>query len=281
MKADRSPITDHRSPDAAPRRVVGYVRGSTDEQLNTLEAQENQIRAYCAYKNLDLVKVYIESGESGSVSFYERPVACQMLQDIGTNLEKPGISFREDGLLASRLNNSPISGIVITKLDRGFRNALDCLFTLDNLASRGIGLHLLDIQLEPDTPVGKLLVTMLAAIAEFENKRRSERQVAAFAVMKAKGQRCGTVPYGWQLASIDTEHRAMTLTPDEEEQRVLRQIVIWIEVDRLAITRIAKLLNEAGTPTKQGGKKWFPATVGSVYQHRRLAAASQSEQKAA
>jgi len=250
-----------------PAKVVGYVRGSTDEQLNTLEAQENQIRAYCAYKNLDLVKVYIESGESGSVSFYERPVAAQMLQEIGTNLEsrKPGISFREDGLLASRLNNSAISGIVITKLDRGFRNALDCLFTLENLTARGIGLHLLDIQLDPDTPVGKLLLTMLAAIAEFENKRRSERQVAAFAVMKSKGQRCGTIPYGYQLSTINSQ-----LVEDPEEMRVLRQIIHWIEVEHMAVSKIARLLNEAGTPTKQGGKKWFPGTVSSVYKHRRI-----------
>ena len=90
------------------------MRGSTDEQLNTLEAQENQIRAYCTYKHLELVRVYprcshgpvgrsscdkelrggepatgrwlqriIDKGESGSTSFYERPAACEMLAWIG------------------------------------------------------------------------------------------------------------------------------------------------------------------------------------------------------
>jgi site-specific DNA recombinase len=241
-----------RNPQSAFPRVVGYVRGSTDEQLNTLEAQENQIRAYCAYKNLELARIFTDKGESGSTSFYERPAACEML---------------------AQMTDMGATGIVITKLDRGFRNALDCLFTLDNLASRGIGLHLLDIQLEPDTPVGKLLVTMLAAIAEFENKRRSERQVAAFAVMKSKGQRCGTVPYGWTLS-----HVTETLSPDEEEQRILRQIVHWIETDKMAVSKIARLLNEAGAPTKQGGKKWFPATVASVYKHRRISELSGNQE---
>jgi site-specific DNA recombinase len=239
--------------NASTSRVVGYVRGSTEEQLNTLEAQENQIRAYCAYKNLELVRVFVDQGESGSTSFYERPAACDML---------------------TQMSDLGATGIVITKLDRGFRNALDCLFTLENLTARGIGLHLLDIQLEPDTPVGKLLVTMLAAIAEFENKRRSERQMAAFAVMKSKGQRCGTIPYGWVQVHVVVEGQATgpeTLAPDEEEQRVLRQIVYWIEVEHMAISKIARLLNEAGTPTKQGGKKWFPGTVSSVYKHRRIA----------
>jgi DNA invertase Pin-like site-specific DNA recombinase len=283
-----NPKSEIRNPKSA--KVVGYVRGSTEEQQNTLEAQENQIRAYCAYKGLDLVKVYIESGESGSVSFYERPVAAEMLSAIGNrnlsgNLESKNCSdSKTDSCVPASL--SDISGIVITKLDRGFRNALDCLFTLDNLAARGIGLHLLDIQLEPDTPVGKLLVTMLAAIAEFENKRRSERQVAAFAVMKSKGLRCGTIPYGWEL-STDSQHPNSLadsnlrksvqsvdgfLVPNEEEQRVLRQIVQWIETDRYGISKIARLLNNAGTPTKQGGKKWYPATVRTVYEHRRLTA---------
>lgn len=233
-------------PTASPTRtVVGYVRGSTEEQQNTLEVQENQIRAYCAYKNLELVKVFIDSGESGGSSFFERPAACDMLANL-------------DALGAT--------GIVITKLDRGFRNALDCLFTLDNLATRQIGLHLLDIQLEPDTPVGKLLVTMLAAIAEFENKRRSERQKDAFKVLKGNNKLCGTVPYGWTLNS-----QLLTLNPDPEEQRVLRQIVTWIETEKMPVSKIARNLNNAGTPTKNGGKKWFPATVASVYKHRRVA----------
>jgi DNA invertase Pin-like site-specific DNA recombinase len=231
-------------------RVVGYIRGSTEEQQNTLEAQRQQIEAYCTYKQLDLAACFVDEGESAySVSFYERPKAAEMV---------------------SRMAEFGATGIIITKLDRGFRNALDCLFTIDQLKKQGIGLHLLDIQLDPNSPVGKLLITMMAAIAEFENERRSERQKQCFAVIKAQGKRCGGIPYGWVRAGL--ADKDAPLLPDEEEQRVLREIVRLTEKEKMGPSTIAGILNKAGTPTKNGGKKWFPATVESVYKHRRLAA---------
>jgi putative DNA-invertase from lambdoid prophage Rac len=244
----------------AAKRVVGYVRGSTDEQLNTLEAQENQIRRYCEYKNLELIEVFTDSGVSGTTPFFERPAACEMMM---------------------RMNDLGATAIVITKLDRGFRDQPDCAFTVDNLTKRGIGLHLLDLPI-PDlnSPEGKMILGVFALLAQFENERRSQRQKDAFALIKSKGQRCGTIPYGWQIRQ--NEHNGQNhsdnfvnsveknLVPDEEEQRVLRQIVHWIEVDGFGVSKIARLLNDAGAPTKQGGKKWFPATVASVYKHRRL-----------
>src|SRR6266567_2936767 len=130
------------------KRVVGYVRGSTEEQQHTLEAQRVQIEAYCAYKRLEIAEIFVDEGEHGWVSFYERPAAPML----------------------SRMSELNATEIIITKLDRGFRDALDCLFTIDQLKKRGIGLHLLDIQLDANSPVGELVVIMMAGIAQFENR---------------------------------------------------------------------------------------------------------------
>jgi DNA invertase Pin-like site-specific DNA recombinase len=225
-------------------RVAGYIRGSTDEQVNTLDAQRAQIAAYCEFKGLHLVECFVDQGESGTTPFFERPKAAEMV---------------------ARMTELDATGIVITKLDRGFRNALDCLFTIEQFKRQGLGLHLLDIHLDPTSPVGELLITMMAGIAQFENRRRSERQKAAFAVLRAQGKRCGAVPYGWTLGLGDL------LVSKDEEQETLRRIVAWSEDDGLGPSTIAGLLNRKNIPTKNGGKKWFPATVESVLKHARLA----------
>jgi DNA invertase Pin-like site-specific DNA recombinase len=247
------------------KTVQGYVRGSTKDQQNTLAAQRKQIEDYCAYKGLRLAGVTVDEGESAfEVAFYERPMVAAMLAQMTAN---------------------GATGIVITKLDRGFRNALDCLFTLENLKSRGINLHLLDLGLEPDTPVGKLLLTMLAGIAEFENKRRSERQLAAFAVMRASRQRSGTVPYGWDAVPSrcgrvsKTGRPAEDLVPNEFEQGILHRILAAAQTgttDR----QIARQLTQQSIPTKNAGKtmrragrefvvsaQWTAAQVRSIRQN--------------
>lgn len=235
------------------KRVVGYIRGSTDEQQNTLTAQRVQIEAYCAFKGLTLLKCFIDEGESAfSVDFYERPIAAEMI---------------------TRMTEIGAASIIITKLDRGFRNALDCLFTVQDLESRGIGLHLLDLQLDPTSPIGKLLLTMLAAIAEFENKRRAERQMAGFAVMRSQGQRTGTVPYGWEARpsrrQSKTGRQADDLAPIHHEQEWLVKMCEgdWHDV---SANEVARRLNAAGIPAKKGGK-WYGATVQSVRQHALIA----------
>jgi site-specific DNA recombinase len=217
-------------------RMVGYIRGSTLDQQNTLLAQRTQIEHYTAYKQAALAKVFVDEGESAfSVDFYERPVVQQMLLWMKEN---------------------SAASIVITKLDRGFRNALDCLFTVENLAERKINLHLLDIGLDTTTPVGKLLLTMMAGIAEFENKRRAERQVLGFSVMRRAKQRCGAIPYGWDAVTSDrtskTGRKADDLVANQTEQIVLQQILVWNH--HLSDNEIARRLNAAGIPTKNAGK---------------------------
>jgi DNA invertase Pin-like site-specific DNA recombinase len=234
-------------------RVVGYVRGSTDEQQNTLVVQRQQIEAYCTFKQLDLVGCFVDEGESAfSVDFFERPIAAEMI---------------------TRLAELGATAVVITKLDRGFRNALDCLFTVQSLEQRGIGLHLLDLQLDPTSPTGKLLLTMLAAIAEFENKRRSERQIGSFQVMRQQGQRTGSIPYGWDTApssrTSKTGRAADDLIPNAVEQEWL---VLFCEGDwkDVSANEVARRLNQRGVPAKRGGK-WYGASVASVREHAIIA----------
>ncbi|MBT2733687.1 recombinase family protein [Bacillus sp. ISL-7] len=59
--------------------------------------------------------------------------------------------------------------IVITKLDRMARNTKDALDTIEHLKEKGISLVILNMGgqiVDTSTPIGKMLVTMLAAVAE-------------------------------------------------------------------------------------------------------------------
>ena len=81
--------------------------------------------------------------------------------------------------------------LVVTKLDRLARSTRDLLNILNSLEKKQVRLHVLDQQIDTSTPAGMLLVTMLGAIAAFENDLRKERQTDGIALAKRKGVQFG------------------------------------------------------------------------------------------
>ena len=122
--------------------VVGYARVSSVGQ--SLEVQTDKLQSFgCA-------KIFNEkaSGLDGN-----REQLKQCLEYL-----------REDDTL------------VITKLDRLARSTLDLCKIKDELEQKSVELVVIDQQIDTSTPTGKLLFTMLSAIAEFETNIRAERQ---------------------------------------------------------------------------------------------------------
>ncbi len=81
--------------------------------------------------------------------------------------------------------------LVITKLDRLARSTRDLLNILNRLDKKQVKLHVIDQQIDTSTPAGMLLVTMLGAIAAFENDLRKERQTDGIALAKRRGVKFG------------------------------------------------------------------------------------------
>ena len=90
--------------------------------------------------------------------------------------------------------------LVITKLDRLARSTRDLLNILNSLERKQVKLHVIDQQIDTSTPAGMLLVTMLGAIAAFENDLRKERQTDGIALAKRKG-----VQFGHKKALSDSQ----------------------------------------------------------------------------
>jgi len=141
--------------DGTPR-CFGYARVSTERQSNeghSLADQEQRIRGYAQSAGLTLDGMFVEAGVSGGKRLSLRPKGAELLATL-----RPG------------------DHVVSTKLDRCFRSACDALNVAEDFRSQGIHLHLLDIGGDcTGNGVAKLVFNILAAVAEMERGRISER----------------------------------------------------------------------------------------------------------
>jgi DNA invertase Pin-like site-specific DNA recombinase len=104
--------------------------------------------------------------------------------------------------------------LLVTKIDRMARSAADFYAILKSLADKGVGFKALDdADADTTTPSGKLLLGILALIAEFENDIRRERQMDGIAKAKAKGTRFGRKPKATpdKVAEIKGMRETMTV----------------------------------------------------------------------
>lgn len=84
--------------------------------------------------------------------------------------------------------------VIVTKLDRIARSTKHLLQIVDELNANGVTFKVLNIDLDTSTPTGKLMLTMLGAIATFEREMMLERQAEGIAKAKEAGKYKGRKP---------------------------------------------------------------------------------------
>ena len=145
--------------------IIGYARTSTVEQDAGLEAQERDLKA------AGCERVY---AEQVSAAVTKRPQLAEALRFV-----------REGDTL------------VITKPDRMARSTADLLAIVKELESKKVNLRVLSMggqTLDTASPTGKLMLTMLGAIATFERDLMLERQKEGIAKAKAERRYKGRAP---------------------------------------------------------------------------------------
>jgi DNA invertase Pin-like site-specific DNA recombinase len=206
-----------------------------------LDAQAQRIRAYCGMKGLDLIEIVTDAGVSGG---------------------KP-LAKREGGQrLLAALKARTAEAVVMLKLDRMFRNAGDCLATVERWERAGISLHIVDLggnATDTTSAAGRFMLVVLAGAAEMERNLTRERTRSAMAVKRANGQRIGTVPYGCDLADDGT-----TLVPNESEQAVIADVKA-MRARGMKLQQIAADLTAREVPTKTGkSARWTHQSVARI-----------------
>ena len=147
MKKQHFELGQNLVPKVKEKKVMvyGYARVSTKGQLdgNSIEEQTTAIKRI--YENAEIV---IESYSGAK----ERPLFNEILNKATEN-----------------------DYIVVTKLDRFCRSTKEGLEYIDFLMNKGVKIHILNMGLIENTPMGRLTVTNLLAFAEFERAMIVER----------------------------------------------------------------------------------------------------------
>ncbi|MFE7064589.1 recombinase family protein [Sutcliffiella sp. NPDC057660] len=223
-------------------RAIGYVRVSTDKQLDntSIEKQKEEIEKYCKNNQLTLVHIYDE-GAFSAENIKDRKQFKHMYQH----------AFDKD---------EDIDYVVVLKSDRISRDNLDALYIYKRLT--GANKHLICIADNIDTrdTNAKLLYQVMSLVAELERDMIRFRTSTGMEKNAELGNFNGGKVYGYY-----TENKELKLDPNEA--KVVRYIFEKYAIDQWGYRKIASNLNEQGIKTKNE-KHWSITSVKTILNNR-------------
>jgi site-specific DNA recombinase len=206
-------------------KAVAYLRVSTEDQAVkgvSLEAQRVKIEAYAGLYDLDLVAMLEDAGMSART------------------LERPGLQAA-----LAMLARGEAQALIVLKLDRLTRSVRDLGDLLEGPFARAALLSVSE-QIDTRTAAGRLVLNVLASVAQWERETIGERTATAMAHKKTKGERVGAVPYGYGLGAD-----GHALVPVAAEQAVIAE-ARRLKASGLALRAIAAELERAGMVARNG-----------------------------
>jgi putative DNA-invertase from lambdoid prophage Rac len=145
-------------------RTFAYCRVSTSDQTTANQLQEIESQGF----SVEPKRVVMET-VSGSVAAMERPGFSKLIDRM------------EEGDV-----------LIVTKLDRLGRNAMDVRATVERLAASGVKVHCLALGgVDLTSAAGKMTMGVIAAVSEFERDLLIERTQAGLSRAKAQGRSLG------------------------------------------------------------------------------------------
>lgn len=203
------------------KRCVLYPRVSTEMQVDgySLEGQKTMLTRFADREEMVIVDTYEDAGKSGK-SIEGRPAFQKMLRDI------------EEGL--------DIDYVLVYKLSRFGRNAADILNSLELIQSYGVNLICIEEGIDSSQTSGKLLISVLSAVAEIERENIIEQTMnGRREKARQGGWNGGFAPYGYAL--VDNK-----LVIAEAEAVAIRRIFELYTSSEIGLGGVANQLNLEG-----------------------------------
>lgn len=218
-------------------KAVGYIRVSTAEQAEegiSLEAQEGRIKAWCALHGHELASVHRDVLSGGRADNRPALQAC----------------------LTQTCKSKAV--LVVYSLSRLARSTKDAILISERLNKAGADLASLSENIDTTSAAGKMMFRMLAVLAEFERDQIRERTSAALQHKKSRGERVGTLPYGYRMACD-----GVRLEEDPAEQEVVR-LVQCLRERGMTLSAINQELGRRGIRNRNGNTNWRLNTLSTI-----------------
>jgi DNA invertase Pin-like site-specific DNA recombinase len=149
-------------------RVAIYARVSTANNGQDPSLQTRELQEYCVRRGWIVSGEYVDVGISGTKE--KRPELDRLMIDA---------------------HRRRFDAVIVWKFDRFARSVSHLLRALENFKAQGIEFVSFSEQLDTSTPAGKLVFTVLGAVAELERSLIVERVRAGMRNARAKGKRIG------------------------------------------------------------------------------------------
>ena len=209
------------------KRGIIYGRVSSLEQVEntSLESQERYCREYAKREGIEIVRVFIEKGESAKTA--DRTELIKALSFCSNKKEK-------------------INYFIVYKLDRFARNQDDHVATRATLKKLGVVLR---SATEPisETPIGRVMEGMLSVFAEFDNNVRTERSKGGMMENLKKGIWQWQAPLGYYRPTIGSN-----IAPEPTTAPFIRMIFEEYAKGSYTYLSLAEYVNARGFITRNG-----------------------------
>ncbi len=149
-------------------RAALYARVSTVGNGQSPAMQLRELREYCEHRGWSIAGEYVDQGISGAKE--TRPELDKLMADAGRRR---------------------FDAVVVWKFDRFARSVTHLLRALDTFRALGVEFVSLSESLDTSTPAGRMVFTVLGAVAELERSLIAERVRAGLRNARAKGKTLG------------------------------------------------------------------------------------------
>ena len=221
------------------KKVIGYIRVSTEYQKlkeNSINNQIKSINEYCNRNDFDLVEIFEDNGISGLIS------------------NRIGLTEMID-----KIKSENIDCVIVYSLSRLGRKLKDVIQFIELLEKKNIKFISLKENFNSNDIVGKLMFNILGSINEFEVNILSQRISDVKQYKKSvKEVYCGKILFGTNR--IDNK-----LVKNDKEFEVL-ELITDLRNKGNSYFKISKYLNDHNILSKEN-KCWYGSSVRSVYQN--------------